>query len=156
MWDYYSYSALKVIHLGCLIFWLGPTLGSWWVMLSIKKLKNSHLTMAVYRVFLQTLWLEHIAFLGLIISGATMASIAYTWGQPWLTTKLIIIVAIIIPLEIVDIYLGNFKLLKLIGENKQSKIEQFYHGPFTKTAIILLPPSVLAIFILAVTKLTFI
>ena len=152
MWDYYSYSTLKVIHLGCLVFWLGPTLGSWWVLLNIKKSNNNQATLAVYRIFLQTLWLEHIAFLGLIISGAAMASIAHAWGQPWLTTKLIIISAIIIPLEIVDIYIGNFKLPKLISEKGQSKLEHFYHGIFTKIAVILLPPSVLAILILAVTK----
>ena len=154
MWDYYSYSALKVIHLGCLIFWLGPTLGSWWVLLKVKQSKDRLATLAVYRIFLQTLWLEHIAFLGLIMSGAAMASITQAFGQPWLTTKLMIILAIIIPLEIVDIYIGNFKLPKLIGEQEQSKLEHFYHGIFTKTAIVLLPPAVLAIFILAVTKST--
>ena len=81
-----------------------------------------------------------------------MASIAHAWGQPWVTTKLIIISAIIIPEEIVDIYIGNFKLPKLISEKGKSKLEHFYHGVFTKMAVILLPPSVLAIFILAVTK----
>ena len=153
MLEFYLYSAFKVFHLGCLVFWLGPTLGSWWILINARKSGSATTIKHIYPYFLQTLWLEHIALIGLLASGAAMASIYSVWGQNWLIWKLVIICSIIIPLELVDIYIGNFKLPARIKQNKVGKMEHFYHGPFTTIAMLVLPPAVLAILILATTKL---
>ena len=152
--EFYLFSAAKMVHIASLIFWLGPTLGSWWVLINIRKGHQSSGYQLAYKIFLQTLWVEHIAFIALLASGATMATLFHFWGQPWLNMKLGIILAVIIPLEIIDIYIGNFYLPKHFNIDRPSQLEKFYHGPFTKTAIALIPLSVFSLFILAVAKPT--
>ena len=54
--------ALKILHLGSLIFWLGPSLGAWFVLLATRKYLGeitpaSHLA---YRIFIKLLVLSLI------------------------------------------------------------------------------------------------
>ena len=81
---------LKVIHIGSLIMWLGPALGSWLVLRYVQQQQGemSSATSLVYKVFFFTLTLEHLAFCFLLISGAWMA-FGYGWiDMPWLQNKL--------------------------------------------------------------------
>ena len=157
MTELYLFSAAKMLHIASLIFWLGPTLGSWWVLIQLRK-ESSPITelKLAYKIFLQTLWVEHIAFALLLLSGAIMATLYQAWGMPWLTLKLAIVFAIIVPLEIVDIYIGNIYLPKYFSIEHPSGIERFYHGAFTKLAMVIIPTSVIAVFAIATTKLAFI
>ena len=84
------YAALKVIHLGSLVMWLGPALGSWLVLRYMQQQDGelSRATAKVYRVFFWTLTLEHIALVSLLISGATMAFMYGFISMPWLQQKL--------------------------------------------------------------------
>ena len=64
------------------------------------------------------------------------------------------------PLEIVDIWLGNWKVKRLIAARsagtaltpRQQALVQFYHNGFTNLALLTLPAKVLVIMWLAVSK----
>lgn len=156
------YSLLKVIHIGSLIIWLGPALGSWLVLRYVQQQQGemSSATSLVYKVFFLTLTLEHLAFCLLLISGTWMA-FGYGWiDMPWLQNKLWLVLLLIIPLEIVDIWLGNWKVQQLIKQralgveltSTQQGFIQFYHKGFTHLALLTLPVTVLVIMWLAVSK----
>ena len=153
--------ALKILHIGALIFWLGPSLGAWFVLLALRKhvgeiTPAAHLA---YRIFIKTLILEHIAFVALLASGIGMACLVYGFNQPWLQWKLFIIVFLIVPLEILDIWYGNIKLPQIFArlneagyDAKQTRTLHVYHAYVTRTAIAVIPISVLAIMWLVVAK----
>ena len=156
------YSLLKLIHIGSLVLWLGPALGSWLVLRYMQRQQGelSPATGLVYKVFFATITLEHVAFCTLLLSGTWMA-FSYGWLEmPWLQNKLLLVLLLVVPLEIVDIWLGNWKVKQLVcrrsagvalSENEQALIH-FYHRGFTWFAIVLLPPTVLLIMWLAVSK----
>lgn len=161
-----EYSILKLFHIGALILWLGPALGAWLVFKAVEKEEISPVTEKVNRVFFAMITIEHIAFVVLLATGFMMAMTAGWFsagmsGAPWLSQKLMVIGLIIIPLEIVDLVLGNWLALKASnsmysGEainQKQKRWLEIYHGPFTKLAIALIPISVLLVMYLAVNKL---
>jgi hypothetical protein len=103
---------LKILHLGALIFWLGPSLGAWFILMATRK-HIGELTPAThlaYKIFIKMLIVEHVAFVALLVSGLGMASMVYGFNQPWLQWKLLIILLFIVPLEILDIWYGNIKL----------------------------------------------
>ena len=89
-----------------------------------------------------------------------MAHFYWSWAHAWLGYKLLIILIVIIPIEIVDIYLGNWKVEKLVEKRRdgvtltsqEESVIDFYHGVFTKTAILLIPTSVICIMWLAISK----
>ena len=156
------YAALKVIHLGSLVLWLGPALGSWLVLRYMQQHEGElwPATGKVYRVFFWTLTLEHVALVTLLLSGASMAFMFGFISMPWLQQKLWLVLLIIVPLEIVDIWLGNWKVKRLIAARsagtaltaRQQALVQFYHKGFTNLALITLPVTVLLIMWLAVSK----
>ncbi|WP_333608914.1 DUF2269 domain-containing protein [Arsukibacterium sp.] len=158
------YAALKVVHLGSLIMWLGPAIGSWLVLRYMQQQEGelSPATAKVYRVFFWTITLEHIALCSLLLSGTIMAFHYGFFAMPWLQHKLWLVLLIIVPLEIVDIWLGNWKVKKLtekrsagaeLSQREQAMIN-FYHKGFTNLALLTLPLTVLVIMWLAVSKQT--
>lgn len=156
------YSLIKVMHIGAFMLWLGPALGSWLVLTYMQRQQGetSTATYLVYRVFFATLVLEHVAFAGLLATGTWLAYSAGWFGSPWLWQKLLLIGAIVIPLEIVDVLLGNWKVKHWVERRAngltlsatEQRLLQFYHGTFTKLALLLLPVTVLLIMVLAVSK----
>ena len=156
------YAALKVLHLGSLIMWLGPAIGSWLVLRYMQQQEGelSPATAKVYRVFFWTITLEHIALCSLLLSGAAMAFHYGFIAMPWLQQKLWLVLLLIVPLEIVDIWLGNWKVNRLIAARsagtaltaRQQALVQFYHKSFTNLALITLPATVLVTMRLAVSK----
>lgn len=157
-----EYSLLKLIHLGSLILWLGPAFGSWLVLKAIDSGHSYTNTTAakVSRAFFLTITLEHIAFVLLLVSGAVMALKYGLFETTWLQQKILIIAVIVIPLEIIDIFVGNWVALKaseklyagLEVSTLEAKMLHFYHGLFTKIAIVLIPISVVSIMFIAVSK----
>jgi len=153
--------ALKILHIGALIFWLGPSLGAWFILMAMRKQLGevTPATHLAYRIFIKMLILEHIAFIALIASGIGMASLAFGFNQPWLQWKLLIILLFIIPLEILDIWYGNIKLPQIFSrlnetgyDTKQTHILHIYHTYVTRIAIAIIPISVLAIMWLVIAK----
>lgn len=153
--------ALKILHIGALIFWLGPSLGAWFVLLALRKHEGeiTPATYLAYRVFIKMLILEHVAFVALIASGIGMACLVYGFNQPWLQWKLLIILLLIVPLEIVDIWYGNIQLPRIFSrfnaagyDVNQTKTLHIYHSYVTRIAIAAIPISVLAIMWLVIAK----
>ncbi|KEQ15031.1 hypothetical protein GZ78_24430 [Endozoicomonas numazuensis] len=153
---------LKLIHLGSLILWLGPALGSWLV-LRYSQQKAGELsatTSLIYKVFFFTITLEHLAFVSLLASGFMLAYSYHLFSLEWLHYKLAIVLLIVVPLEVVDVWLGNWKIQKLINKrnsgNRLSERENayihFYHKTFTYIALVAIPVSVMAIMWFAITK----
>ncbi len=96
----------------------------------------------------------------LLINGAWMV-FGYGWIEmPWLQQKLWLVLLLIVPLEVVDIWLGNWKVQQLVNRRslgqeltaRQQAIIHFYHRGFTYLAICTLPVTVLLIMWLAVSK----
>ena len=153
--------ALKIVHIGSLIFWLGPSLGAWIMLMALRKREGefSSATHLGYKIFIQLLILEHVAFVFLLASGIGMAVLVFGVSHAWLQWKLLIILLAIIPLEIVDIWYGNIKLppifsqLNAQGYDKLSSTRlHIYHAYITRIAIAVIPVSVLAIMWLVIAK----
>ncbi|GAA0342938.1 hypothetical protein GCM10009092_04460 [Bowmanella denitrificans] len=157
-----DYPLLKLLHIGALIFWLGPALGAWLVLKAVDKIADlsNPIAAKVSKVFFFTIVIEHVAFAVLLASGFTLA---FQYGfihTDWLQQKLYIVLLIIVPLEVVDILLGNWLTAqaskKLYAGQPMTKWDQrwidVYHGPFTKIALLVIPISVLMVMYLAVGK----
>jgi len=153
--------SLKLVHIGALIFWLGPSLGAWFVLLAMRKQQGEFTpaTHLVYRIFIKMLILEHIAFVVLLATGIGMIACLYDHAAPWLQWKLLIVFAVIVPLEIADIWYGNIKLPQIFStfnqhgyDEQHSKILFTYHRYVTGAAIVIIPLSVLAIMWLVIAK----
>ncbi len=152
---------LKILHIGALIFWLGPSLGAWFMLMALRQREGEFTpaTHLAYKVFIQMLILEHVAFVCLLASGIAMAALVFGFAQPWLQWKLLIILLVIIPLEIADIWYGNIKLPQIFaqlnaqGYDKLSSARlHIYHEYVTRAAIVAIPVSVLAIMWLVIAK----
>lgn len=159
------YSTVKVVHLLALIFWIGPALGSWLVLRysQASEGEEAKTTQLVYKVFFYTIMLEHVALLVLLLSGAWMALSYELWKLEWLQQKLWIIAVVIVPLELLDIWLGNWKIRRLIEKRNLTGVldvtEQwfvnFYNTTFIYIALAVLPVMTFAIMWLAVAKAPF-
>lgn len=157
-----DYGLLKLIHIGSLILWLGPALGAWLVLRAVddKNFTGGRIAAKVNRMFYMTVIIEHIAFMGLLASGFYLAHVYHFFGSPWLTQKLTMVLLIIVPLEVVDIILGNW--LASTASKKayagtalrswERRGLEIYHGAFTKIALLVLPITVLLILYLATSK----
>lgn len=153
--------ALKILHIGSLVFWLGPSLGAWFILMAMRKQLGeiTPATHLAYRVFIKMLILEHVAFVALIASGIGMAILVFGFNQPWLQWKLLIILLLIVPLEILDIWYGNIKLPQIFSrlnkagyDTKQTRTLHIYHVYITRIAIAIIPVSVLVIMWLVIAK----
>lgn len=153
--------ALKLVHIGALIFWLGPSLGGWLILLSSRKQLGEHspATHLAYRIFIRLLIVEHLAFLVLLATGTGMVALAYNLHTPWLQWKILLILAVILPLEIADIWYGNIKLPRIFvqqnsaGYNIQdARTLHIYHRYITTAAILIIPLCVTLIMWLVIAK----
>ena len=157
-----DYGLLKLIHIGSLILWLGPALGAWLVLRALddKNFAGGAVAAKVSRVFYVTVIIEHVAFVGLLTSGFYLAHTYHFFGSPWLTQKLAIVLLIIVPLEVVDIILGNWlastaskkAYAGIVLTSWERRGLEIYHGAFTKIALLVLPIAVLLILYLATSK----
>lgn len=156
------FPVLKVLHISALVFWLGPTLGSWWILqMGRQAWGEEHATTRVlYYLFLKTLWIEHMALGLLLATGVAMGAIYYGLDTPWLRTKLLLIGVVLLPLEIMDIWLGHVQLPKLFAHRapnapfseREHELLKFYHRCFTPLALAIMPPAIIAILWLAVAR----
>lgn len=157
-----TYTSLKLIHLASLILWLGPGLGAWIMMLLINRHfgepgRVSHL---VYQAFLRLMWLEHIALVTLLLSGALLGWQSAQFDASWLQTKLLVIVLLIIPMEIIDIWFVHLRLPCLFAKRQadspyntnEAYLLQLYHQRFTPLALVITPLAVVGIMFLAIAK----
>jgi hypothetical protein len=156
---------IKLVHLGALVFWLGPPLGAWLVLRTVEdgSYQQGSLAEKVSRVFYLTVILEHVAFIALLATGFLMALKYDLMESVWLNQKIFIVFLVVVPLEVADVLLGNWiastASKKLYAGEPLKNWERYgleaYHGIFTKIALIVIPLSVLAIMYLATSKAGF-
>ncbi len=157
-----EYGIIKLLHLGALVFWLGPPLGAWLALKAIEDgtYQPGSLAARVSRVFYLTVIVEHVAFIVLLVTGFLMAFKFHLLESLWLTQKLYIVFLVVVPLEIADVILGNWiassASKKLYAGDTLKRWErvglEVYHGIFTKIALVVIPLSVLSIMYLATSK----
>ena len=157
-----SYALLKGIHIASLIFWLGPSLGAWWLLrATTHRFGEPSLTSQfLYRMFLKVAGIEHLALLTLIASGVMMAIITDSFTQSWLLMKLLLVVLIVLPLEVIDIWYCHYKLPALFHQrhpsrpyaSQEQQLLNSYHYRFVPIALICVPLSVMSIFWLVISK----
>jgi len=157
-----EYALIKLVHLGALIFWLGPPFGAWLVLKVVEKrgISQDPVAAKVSQMFFATIVLEHVAFIVLLGTGFTLAYRYQLWGAEWLSQKLFLVLMVIVPLELIDIVLGNWIARQAATKLYQGKVLRswerrglvFYHGIFTKLALVVIPISVIVIMYLAISK----
>lgn len=156
------YPFLKLLHLASLIFWLGPSLGAWWMLrLGNRQFGEPGLaSQYLYLVFFKLVQLEHIAFASLLGSGIGMACISHGLAQHWLLVKLSLLITIVLPIELIDIWFGNIQLPRLFNQRhpvrpystQERQILRRYHQRLVPVALLLLPPTLVLMFWLAISK----
>ena len=156
------YVLLKAVHIASLIFWLGPSLGAWWLLRSTTHRfgEPSMTSQFLYQVFLKVAGVEHLALLTLLISGGLMGVLADGFTQSWLLVKLFLVAVIVIPLEVIDIWFCHYKLPRLFHQRhpsrpyavQESRLLESYHTRFVPLALIGIPFAVISIFWLAIAK----
>ena len=156
-----TFVTLKIIHLGALIFWLGPSLGGWLLLMLLRRHQGefNSATQLGYRLFIKLLLLEHLAFFALLATGLAMAWNFFGFSQSWLQWKLMLIAGLIIPLEIFDIWYGNVKLPQIFAtanltgySQAQQRQLHVYHRYITGAAIAIIPLTLLVIMYLVIAK----
>ena len=149
----------KLLHLGGLILWLGPSGGAWLLLQLAKRRMDTQSTeyQALYRDFLPFFWIEHFGLFMLLGSGIFMLSL---YGLPildwtWIRIKLVLVLCVIVPIEIMDIWFGHFRLPQWFSTNKtDSKVDAFnaYERKFVPISLPLMLVAVVIIMWLAVAR----
>ena len=156
------YPWLKLLHLTSLIFCLGPTLAAWWML----RLGNRQFgepgfaSQYLYLLFFKLVQVEHLAFASLLGSGIGMALLTQGLAQHWLVLKLTLLSVIVLPIEILDIWFGNIQLPRLFKQRhpvrpysrQEQQLLGMYHQRLVPIALVVLPPTLLVIFWLAISK----
>lgn len=143
---------IKVLHIGALVVWLGPSAGTWLaLMLARRRFDEPGVeTHCLYRGFLQVLWLEHLGLLLMLGTGALLLGL---YGLPalewtWLKAKLLLILVVIVPLEIADMWFSHRRLPEIFASReptapytpREQRILHLYHRRFVPIGL----PSLLA------------
>ena len=100
----------QTLHLFGLLLWIGPSLGGYFMLLSAQRTADPKLIRWV-RVRWQTiLVVEHLGLLLTLVAGLARAwSLGWLADPPtWLVLKLLLIGLVVIPLELVDIFVAHF------------------------------------------------
>ncbi|MFN3627916.1 hypothetical protein [Parvibaculum sp.] len=102
--------------------------------------------------------LEHVAFPGVLLTGLLMLwlgqwSIAETW---WLAAKLVLVVLVFIPMEIVDYRISHFsrpkREMRLAGKTAQLEAAIAFHWKFLRVSTFFVVTTIPAAIYLAIVK----
>jgi hypothetical protein len=110
----YWFSLVKLLHIGGLVLWLGPSGGAWLLLQFAKRQIGEQSTafQILYREFLKFYWVEHLGLSLLMVSGILLLSMyghgALDWM--WIRLKIALILCVIVPIEAVDIWFGHVRL----------------------------------------------
>lgn len=152
----------KLLHLGGLILWLGPSGGAWLLLQLVKRRLDPQSAeyQALYQDFLPFFWVEHLGLFMLLGSGVLLLSLdglsALDWT--WLRIKLVIVLCVIVPIEILDIWFGHVRLPRWFSsiragtEIKEEDAYNAYERRFVPVTLPLLLSAVVIIMWLAVAR----
>jgi hypothetical protein len=158
------FPVVKVVHIGALVIWLGPSGGAWMVLMLARRRAGEPglVTDYLYRGFFQMLWLEHLGFFTLLGSGAVLLGM-YGFGAVetvWLKYKLLLVALVIVPVEIADLWFSHRGLPKIFASRrfdapyteKEQALLDLYHRRFVPVALPILLTAVVAIMWLAAAR----
>jgi hypothetical protein len=158
------FPVVKVVHLGALVIWLGPSGGAWMVLMLARRKAGepSLVTHYLYRGFLQMLWLEHLGFFTLLASGIALLAM-YGLGAleaTWLQLKLAIVIFVILPIEIPDLWYSHRRLPRIFASRRpdapytadELRVLDRYHRRFVPVFLPILLIAVVVVMWLAVAK----
>ena len=105
-------SVFKIVHFSALILWLGPGIGAWWMLRhALFRFDDPSLVSHFfYRAFLRLMWLEHMALAVVLASGTVLAVLTHAHESDWFRYKLLLVVLVVVPLEVVDIWYSHVRL----------------------------------------------
>lgn len=99
---------LLYLHLIGVIMWLGPSVGAW---LMYRQARKHGLGIQGVRWLEQVIRVEHIGLALLLAAGLSMLLYYRVWPLPaWLLWKLILVAAVVVPIEAVDLYISHWWL----------------------------------------------
>ena len=153
----------KLLHIAGLILWLGPSGGAWLlVQLSKRRLdQQSPEYNDLYRDFIKFFWVEHLGLFLLLGSGVLLLTMygysALDWR--WLQVKIALILLILVPIEVVDIWFGHVRLPGLFSSTSRdtsvkSKMNglELYERRFVPITLPILLVTVVGIMWLAIAR----
>ena len=158
------FPVVKVIHIGALVIWLGPSGGAWMVLMLARRkaAEPSLVTHYLYRGFFQMLWLEHLGFFTLLASGiALLAMLGHGALQAtWLQLKLAIVILVILPIEIPDLWYSHRGLPRIFALRRpdapysadEQRVLDSYHRRFVPIFLPILLLAVVVVMWLAIAK----
>lgn len=155
---------VKVVHLGALVLWLGPSGGAWLVLMLARREigEPNAVSHNLYLGFLRMLWFEHLGFILMLGSGVLLLS-TYGFsavGMTWLKVKLILVLVVISPIEIADMWFSHKYLPQIFASREpdapyteaEQRILHLYHRRFTPIALPLLLTAIVTIMWLAAAR----
>ena len=111
------YGVVKFIHLMSVIVWSASALGGfYYVLVASWERRHNPADAELARRYEWTRWhfnfvviMEHAAFIVAIPTGLMLAAI-FNWNQeiPWLHVKIMVVVFVFVPMEILDMALAHF------------------------------------------------
>ncbi|MEJ2382399.1 MAG: DUF2269 family protein [Gammaproteobacteria bacterium] len=154
---------LKLAHIGGLILWLGPSGGAWLLLQRAKRRLDPSTPeyQALYRDFLPFFWVEHLGLLMLLGSGVLLVIV---YGHPalewtWLRLKLALVLCVIVPIEVVDIWFGHVRLPRWFSRRESTVVRkepydayEAYERKFVPVSLPILLVAIVLVLWLAVAK----
>jgi uncharacterized membrane protein len=148
------YNLFKLFHIVGIVAWLGPSTGVYYMIIYSVLLKESAVEIWLRQQYLSLINIQ-IAGLIILISSGVLMVIATGWvilKQWWLRTKVFIVVAIFIPLELIQVFLYHSKLMTALekGTGFEYSIQLF--DAFSVFSIALLTIAVPLVLVLSIFK----
>jgi hypothetical protein len=114
-------SYFKIAHILFFALWLGPTLGAYWILISLGKKLTPMDQISLEKSFARVVMFQHFAFVILLATGLTIAYLRGILFQiHWLNIKLFFVAGLVI-LEGVDIWISHFLFKKSLPHNPNEK-----------------------------------
>lgn len=106
----------KIAHLLFFALWLGPTLGAYWLLVSLGKKVSPEDQIYLEKAFARVVMFQHIAFAFLLATGLAIAVFRGVLFQAsWLNFKLLFVGGLVI-LEGLDIWVSHFLFKKSLPQ----------------------------------------
>lgn len=140
---------LLLFHLIGVIAWLGPSVGAWLMVLQARR--EGHGIRAL-EWFERIVRLEHAGLALLLVTGVGMLVFYGLWPpRSWLLWKLGLVVLIVVPIEIGDLYLSHLWLPRALKGPEPEGVATHYERWLWRAGVPLLLTA-FAILLLAVFK----
>ena len=109
----------QALHLFGLLLWIGPSLGGYFFLLAAQRTADPKLIRWVRARWQTILVVEHFGLLLTLVAGLARAwSLGWLADPPvWLTLKILLVGAAVIPIELADILVAHFWVQPAVTRN---------------------------------------